>query len=220
MTSRTPAGSVLDDCETLMLDMDGTLLDLAFDNYVWKTLIPERYAGTHGLPVDEARRELLGCFHFLRKQGRQPEGHYNECLADFLAPKESGKPDYLGAFACTAGIGIDAKLAEFEAEHDDYQSIMLKALADRLAESFAEHMHQRVRKELWGYAPEEELANEQLIAGVYCGIRPAPGGLYSRRPPMRPSRKAEFEIAGWVAHDGRSATRVPSIIGVRNSSGL
>ncbi len=124
---------------------------------------------------DEARRELLGCFHFLRKQGRQAEGHYNECLADFVAPKASGKPDYLGAFACTAGIGIDAKLAEFEAEHDDYQSIMLKALADRLAEALAEWLHQRVRRRYWGYAAGEQLSNEQLIAEQYRGIRPALG---------------------------------------------
>jgi 5-methyltetrahydrofolate--homocysteine methyltransferase len=124
---------------------------------------------------DEARRGLLGRFHFLRKQGRQPAGHYNECLADFVAPKESGKPDYLGGFACTAGIGIDAKLAEFEAEHDDYQSIMLKALADRLAEALAELLHQQVRVRYWGYAAGEQLSNEQLIAEQYRGIRPALG---------------------------------------------
>jgi len=92
-----------------------------------------------------------------------------------VAPADSGKPDYLGGFAVTAGIGIDEKLAEFEAVHDDYRAILLKALADRLAEAFAERMHERVRKECWGYAPDEDLDNKALIAEQYRGIRPAPG---------------------------------------------
>jgi 5-methyltetrahydrofolate--homocysteine methyltransferase len=99
----------------------------------------------------------------------------NLALADFVAPKESGIPDYLGAFAVTAGHGIDAIVRDFEAAHDDYNAIMVKALADRLAEAFAERMHERVRKEFWGYAPEENLSNEELIAEAYRGIRPAPG---------------------------------------------
>ena len=124
---------------------------------------------------DETRVEPLVTFHFLRKQGRQPSGHYNACLADFVAPKESGKRDYLGAFACTAGLGIEKKLAEFERDHDDYHAIMLKALADRLAEALAEWLHERVRKDYWGYAPDESLDNEALIAEGYQGIRPAIG---------------------------------------------
>ncbi len=124
---------------------------------------------------DESRREVLLTFHNLRKQGHQPEGHHNDCLADFVAPRDSGKADYLGAFACTAGIGIDAKLAEFEADHDDYHAIMLKALADRLAEALAEWLHERVRREYWGYAVGENLTNEELIAENYQGIRPAMG---------------------------------------------
>jgi 5-methyltetrahydrofolate--homocysteine methyltransferase len=125
--------------------------------------------------ADESRHGLLTTFHNLRKQGRQPAGHYNECLGDYVAPKDSGVADYLGAFACTAGVGIDAKLAEFEAEHDDYQSIMLKALADRLAEALAEYLHLKVRRELWGYAADEDLDNEGLIEEKYDGIRPAMG---------------------------------------------
>ena len=99
----------------------------------------------------------------------------NLCLADFVAPIGSGRADYIGAFAVTAGIGIDEHVARFEAAHDDYSSIMLKALADRLAEALAERMHERVRRELWGYAPQERLDGTALIREEYQGIRPAPG---------------------------------------------
>ncbi|NQW00727.1 MAG: methionine synthase [Rhodospirillales bacterium] len=114
-------------------------------------------------------------FHFLRQQMTKREGRANRCLADFIAPKETGLVDYMGGFAVTAGIGIDAKVAEFKAAHDDYSEILLKALADRLAEAFAERMHERVRKEFWGYAKDEDLGNDQLIGEAYQGIRPAPG---------------------------------------------
>jgi 5-methyltetrahydrofolate--homocysteine methyltransferase len=124
---------------------------------------------------DDGRKQVLTTLHNLRKQGRQPEEKYNACLADFIAPVESGKTDYLGAFACTAGIGIDDKLAEFEQDHDDYQAILLKALADRLAEALTEYLHERVRRDYWGYAPEESLSNNELIAEKYAGIRPAMG---------------------------------------------
>jgi len=124
---------------------------------------------------DDSRTETLETFHFLRQQMKKPLGKYNQCLADTIAPKESKIQDYIGAFAVTTGIGIEAKLAEFEKEHDDYQSIMLKALADRLAEAFAERMHELVRKEYWGYAGDETLDNEALINEKYQGIRPAPG---------------------------------------------
>jgi len=124
---------------------------------------------------DMERKQVLTTFHMLRKQGRQPEGKWNQCLADFIAPKESGIGDWIGGFACTAGEGIDEKIAEFEKEHDDYSSLMLKALADRLAEALAEWLHERVRKELWGYASEEALTNEELVAEQYQGIRPAMG---------------------------------------------
>ncbi len=124
---------------------------------------------------DENREQVMLTFHNLRKQGKQPGGKYNECLADFVAPKESGKPDWIGGFACTAGEGIDEHVAAFEKDHDDYNSLMLKALADRLAEAQAEWLHAKVRRELWGYAPDEALDNADLIAEKYQGIRPAMG---------------------------------------------
>jgi 5-methyltetrahydrofolate--homocysteine methyltransferase len=127
------------------------------------------------LYTDESRSEPLLTWHNLRQQTAKREGVDNKCLADFIAPKANGIADYIGCFAVTAGIGCDAKAAQFEALQDDYSSIMLKAIADRLAEAFAEAMHQRVRQDLWGYAANEALANEDLIAEKYQGIRPAPG---------------------------------------------
>ena len=124
---------------------------------------------------DESREQPVEKLLFLRQQRAKAEGRSNRCLADYVAPKGSGKNDYAGLFAVTAGLGIERKLEEFEAAHDDYQSILLKALADRLAEAFAEHLHQRVRREFWGYAENESLDNEQLIREKYQGIRPAPG---------------------------------------------
>jgi 5-methyltetrahydrofolate--homocysteine methyltransferase len=113
--------------------------------------------------------------HFLRQQVDKPAERPDFCLADFIAPKDSGKQDWIGAFAVTAGLGIEPHLARFHADHDDYNAILLKALADRLAETLAERIHQRVRKELWGYATDEALDAEQLIGEAYRGIRPAPG---------------------------------------------
>jgi len=127
------------------------------------------------LYTDESRSSGLTTFHFLRQQMSKRRDAPNLCLADFIAPKETGVADYLGTFAVTAGIGIERKLAEFEADHDDYHAILLKALADRLAEAFAERLHERVRKEFWGYAMGENLSNEELIKEEYRGIRPAPG---------------------------------------------
>ncbi len=124
---------------------------------------------------DESRNSVKTTFHFLRKQSRQPEGKVNECLADFIAPRDSGKADYIGGFAATAGIGIDEKIVEFEKDHDDYSALMLKALADRLAEALTELLHQRVRREYWGYTDDESLSNEDLIDEKYQGIRPAIG---------------------------------------------
>jgi len=113
--------------------------------------------------------------HHLRQQNKKAEGLPNRCLSDFIAPVESGLTDYIGAFAVTAGIGIEQHIQAFEAAHDDYHAILLKALADRLAEAFAERLHQRVRTEFWGYAATENLDNNALIAENYRGIRPAPG---------------------------------------------
>ena len=127
------------------------------------------------LYTDDTRTEVTTVFHFLRQQLNRRREAPNICLADFIAPKDSGVDDYIGAFAVTTGIGIEDKIEEFEADHDDYNSILLKALADRLAEAFAERMHERVRKEFWGYAAAENLGNAELIREEYRGIRPAPG---------------------------------------------
>ena len=124
---------------------------------------------------DESRKKVAMTWHNLRQQTRKPDDIPNYCLADFIAPKESKLKDYIGAFAVTAGLGIDARVAEFEKHHDDYNAILLKSLADRLAEAFAEHLHLRVRREFWGYAADEALGNDGLIAEQYRGIRPAPG---------------------------------------------
>jgi len=120
----------------------------------------------------EAKPAML---RFLRQQVDKPPGRPDFCLADFIAPKDAGMRDWIGGFAVTAGIGIETRLAEFERDHDDYSSILLKALADRLAEAFAETLHERVRKEFWGYAADESWRNEDLIKEKYRGIRPAPG---------------------------------------------
>ena len=124
---------------------------------------------------DETRSEAVATFHFLRQQMAKREGRANLCLSDFVAPKEMQIPDYIGGFAVTAGLNIETKLADFKSNHDDYSEILQKALADRLAEAFAERMHERVRQEFWGYAPKERLDNADLIAEQYRGIRPAPG---------------------------------------------
>ncbi len=125
--------------------------------------------------TDDTRSTVGKVVHFLRQQNEKPQDRHNLCLADFVAPEGSGVSDYIGAFAVTAGIGIEERLAVFEAQHDDYSAILLKALADRLAEACAEWLHARVRREYWGYAANEMLDNEALIAERYRGIRPAPG---------------------------------------------
>jgi 5-methyltetrahydrofolate--homocysteine methyltransferase len=127
------------------------------------------------LYTDETRTQVQERLHFLRAQRDLPEGKAHAALADYVAPRASQCHDYFGAFAVTTGIGIEAPLERFNADHDDYSAILLKALADRLAEAFAERLHERVRREFWGYAPEEKLTCEQLIREEYRGIRPAPG---------------------------------------------
>ena len=124
---------------------------------------------------DESRSDVAWRLHHLRQQKPKPAGQPHYALADFVAPRESGVKDWIGAFAVTTGIGLDEKVREFEARHDDYGSIMVKALADRLAEALAERMHERVRREFWGYAPEERFTNDDLVREKYRGIRPAPG---------------------------------------------
>ena len=125
--------------------------------------------------ADDTRTEVLTTLHNLRQQGAHRDGIPNRSLGDYIAPKETGLADYVGAFAVTAGLGSQEKIVEFKADHDDYSAILLESLADRLAEAFAERMHQRVREEFWGYQPDEQLDNEALIGEKYVGIRPAPG---------------------------------------------
>ena len=125
--------------------------------------------------TDESRTEVLTLLNQLRQQGEHRDGVPNRSLADFVAPKDTGLRDYVGAFAVTAGVGITDKIMEFKKELDDYSAILLESLADRLAEAFAERLHERVRKEFWAHAPHEALDNEDLIKEKYEGIRPAPG---------------------------------------------
>lgn len=125
--------------------------------------------------ADDSRTEVIKTFNFLRQQGKKGSGLPNLSLADLVAPKDSGKQDYMGGFAVTAGVGIEPLVAAYEKDHDDYNSIMIKAVADRLAEAFAELMHKKIRTELWGYLSNESLDNESMIKEQYQGIRPAPG---------------------------------------------
>jgi 5-methyltetrahydrofolate--homocysteine methyltransferase len=125
--------------------------------------------------ADEARTKRIATLHTLRQQLEKREGRFNAALADFIAPATSGVPDYIGGFVVTAGIGEDVIADRFKHANDDYSSILCKALADRLAEAFAERMHARVRREFWGYAPDEGLSPEDLLLEKYQGIRPAPG---------------------------------------------
>jgi 5-methyltetrahydrofolate--homocysteine methyltransferase len=144
-------------------------------------LLPANSVGDDDIEVytDDSRSQAAFTWYGLRQQGVKPvvDGvqRPNQCLSDFIAPKSSGIADYIGLFAVTAGLGAEKVEKRFEAAGDDYSSIMVKALADRLAEAFAEYLHERVRTDLWGYEPNEDLSNEQLIKEAYVGIRPAPG---------------------------------------------
>jgi len=133
--------------------------------------------------ADESRTKVLNTVYCLRQQRVFPDGRPNLTLADFVAPKESGIEDYIGAFAVTAGLGLDELIVEYDKEHDIYKNIMAKAVADRLAEAFAEYLHRQVRTEFWGYMPDESLENNELIKERYQGIRPAPG--YPANPDHR-----------------------------------
>jgi 5-methyltetrahydrofolate--homocysteine methyltransferase len=151
--------------------------------------------------ADESRKERVMTWHNLRQQNHKPTGRANLCLADFVAPKESGVQDWVGAFAVCAG-GIEKRVAAFEAAHDDYSAIMLKVLADRLAEAFAERLHERVRREFWGYAREERLTNVELIAEAYRGIRPAPGY------PACPDHRAKGPLFRLLDAEGNAGMRL------------
>ncbi|MEO6967296.1 MAG: methionine synthase [Rhodanobacteraceae bacterium] len=141
-----------------------------------RSSVPEPSPGASRppLPTGEGKNRRV-TLHFLRQQADKPPERPDFCLADFIAPKEFGVQDWIGAFAVTAGLGIETHVERFQREHDDYSAILLKALADRLAEAFAECLHARVRREFWGYATDESLGNEALVAEKYRGIRPAPG---------------------------------------------
>ena len=144
-------------------------------NSIGDDVVLQAQAAKPDLSNPVAAQDGSTTLHFLRQQVDKPVERPDFCLADFIAPKESGKSDWIGAFAVTAGIGIDAHVARFEQDHDDYSAILLKSLADRLAEAFAERLHQRVRRDYWGYARAEALHGDELIAEKYRGIRPAPG---------------------------------------------
>ena len=140
-------------------------------------LFPANSVGVDDIEIytDETRTGVKRVLHTIRQQVQKSTKEPNIALADFIAPKETGIEDYLGMFAVTAGIGIEKLVEQFEKEHDDYNSIMIKALADRLAEAFAEHLHELVRKDYWGYAFDENFSAEDLVKEKYVGIRPAPG---------------------------------------------
>jgi 5-methyltetrahydrofolate--homocysteine methyltransferase len=155
-------------------------------------------------------------WHNLRQQNQKPAGRPNLCLADFVAPKDSGAEDWIGAFAVCAG-GFEERLAQYEAKHDDYGAIMLKVLADRLAEAFAEHLHERVRREFWGYMPEERLQGAELIAEAYRGIRPAPG--YPACPDHT-EKRALFELLDAERNAGISLTESYAMLPASAVSGF
>ncbi len=168
-------------------------------------LFPANAVGDDDVHVfaDEGRGAPLAVLHHLRQQIEKPPGRPDLCLADFVAPRESGVADYIGAFAVTTGFGASELAQRYEAEHDDYHAIMAKALADRLAEAFAERLHQRVRAEFWGYAAGETLSNEELIRAKYAGIRPAPG--YPACPDHT-QKRALFELLGVTERTGIELT--------------
>jgi 5-methyltetrahydrofolate--homocysteine methyltransferase len=167
--------------------------------------------------ADDSRGQRAATLHTLRQQTVRNRGRHNLALADFVAPAESGVEDYIGAFAVSAGFGVDAVASEFEAAHDDYSAIMAKALADRLAEAFAERMHQRVRKEFWGYAADETFDNEALIKEQYVGIRPAPG--YPACPDHTEKRTL-FELLKAESNAGITLTESFAMMPAASVSGL
>jgi 5-methyltetrahydrofolate--homocysteine methyltransferase len=168
------------------------------------------------LYADEDRREARAVIHTIRQQMVKPPGRPNMALADYVAPRTSGVPDYIGAFAVTAGIGLDDLVRQFESEHDDYGAILSKALADRLAEAFAERLHLRVRREFWGYARDESLDNDGLIKERYQGIRPAPG--YPACPDHT-EKRILFDILGAEKQAGITLTESFAMLPTASVSG-
>lgn len=165
-----------------LFDDANKLLDKIIENKWLKAqgvfgIFPAHRKGDDDIQIyeDESRDKVLATSHHLRQQTRKSERLNNHCLADYIAPKDSNIDDHIGAFAVTTGIGSKELAGKFEKEHDDYNSILVKALADRLAEAFAERLHERIRKEFWGYARDEDLSSDELVKEKYQGIRPAPG---------------------------------------------
>jgi 5-methyltetrahydrofolate--homocysteine methyltransferase len=165
---------------------------------------------------DESRSHVRTVIHTLRQQMPRNDQRPNLALADLIAPKDSGVADYIGGFAVTTGFGVDTLAGAFEAEHDDYSAILVKALADRLAEGFAELMHQRVRREFWGYTPDEQLSNAELIREAYRGIRPAPG--YPACPDHT-EKPALFALLDAVARTGITLTETHAMQPASSVSG-
>jgi len=152
---------------------------------------------------DEKRDGVLSVLHTLRQQMKKTDGQPNFALADFIAPKEDNIPDHIGAFAVTTGIGLEELVTKYEKDHDDYKAILVKSLADRLAEAFAEHLHEKVRREYWGYAGNESFSNEELVKEKYIGIRPAPG--YPSQPDHT-EKQIVFNLLGVEGNTGITLT--------------
>ncbi|MBT3350643.1 MAG: methionine synthase, partial [Nitrospinaceae bacterium] len=169
------------------------------------------------LRIDDNGHEPAPHFHMLRQQAEKREGQPNLSLADFIAPKGSGAEDYMGLFAVTAGLGAGALAEQFEKDSDDYQAIMVKALADRLAEAFAECLHERVRKDYWGYAADEKLSDEDFIKERFQGIRPAPG--YPACPDHS-EKRILFDILDAEANTGISLTESCAMFPAASVSGF
>lgn len=167
--------------------------------------------------TDDTRKGVLTVLHSIRQQTQKTAGAFNLALADFIAPKETGIKDYIGSFAVTTSIGIEKLIEKFEKSHDDYNSIMVKAIADRLAEAFAEFLHQKVRKEYWGYQPDESLANDELIKEKYRGIRPAPG--YPAQPDHT-EKKIIFDLLNVEKHTSIKLTESMAMYPAAAVSGL
>ncbi len=198
-----------------------------------RRIIDERWLAAHGavgfwpantvgdddieVYADEERERVLATLHTLRQQTVQRTGRPNLALADFIAPKDSGVSDYIGGFVVSTGFGLDEVVADFEGRHDDYSAILAKALADRLAEAFAERMHQIVRTDLWGYAPDEALDNAALIREEYRGIRPAPG--YPACPDHT-EKGILFDLLGASERTGVSLTESYAMLPAAAVSGL
>jgi 5-methyltetrahydrofolate--homocysteine methyltransferase len=182
-------------------------------------LFPANSVGFDDIEIytDETRKGVKRVLHTLRSQSPKSDGLPNLALADFISPKETGKEDYIGAFAVTTGIGIEKLIDKYEKEHDDYNSIMVKALADRLAEAFAEYLHELVRKKYWAYVPEEEFSNDELVKESYQGIRPAPG--YPAQPDHT-EKKIIFELLEVEKNTGIKLTENLAMYPAASVSGL